>query len=76
MLYTVLNRLDANVPVLDFGLVIRGYLEREQIDDVGIILLIQSVERLADGCADFGDIKGDDRSVPLCDLIHSSFPLF
>ena len=74
-LHAVLDVLHRNAAVPDLGLKICGHPQGQQVDDAGIKLLIQGLERLGDGGADLSDLKTGGGTVPLRHLIHGSLPL-
>ena len=74
-LHAVLDVLHRDTAVPDLGLKICGHPKGQQVDDAGMKLLIQGLERLGDGGADLPDLKTGGGAVPLRHLIHGSLPL-
>ena len=57
MLNAVLNILNGDERVLDLGLEIRRYLEGEEVDGGGVILLLLRLKRLFNGFGDLVDVE-------------------
>ena len=70
VLHAVLDLLHGDPSVVDLVLVIGSDLQRQQVDDVRIVLFVGGLEGLGDGSADLGEIKLHDLAVPLDNLIH------
>ena len=51
-------------------------MERDQIDNAGMILLFDSHESFCDGIADLTDLKINDLPVSLCNLVHNKTPSY
>ena len=68
--HAVLNVLHGDLPVGDLVLIVGGDLQSQQVDDIGIVLLLSGLEGLGNGHADLGDVKAGDLAVSLHNLIH------
>ncbi|MPM63455.1 hypothetical protein SDC9_110335 [bioreactor metagenome] len=68
----VLNLLHGDRAIFNLVLIVGGDLQRQQIDDVGVIGLRHSVERFGNGHADFGQVEIHDFAVPLQNSIHTA----
>ena len=72
-LHAVLNVLHGDAAVPDLGLKVSGDPQSQKVDDTGMELLVQSLERLGNGGADLADLEGGGGAVTLCHLVHDSF---
>ena len=70
LLHAVLDVLHGDLAVGDLLLIIRRYLQGQQIDDIGIVLLVGGFKGLGNGHADLGKIELGDFAVTLHYLIH------
>ena len=61
---------DAAVP--DLGLKVCGHPQGQQVDDGGVELLVQGLEGLGDGGADFSNLKLGGGAVPLGYQVHTN----
>ena len=70
-LHAVLDVLDVDDAALDLWLEMRGHVQGQKVDGGRMVLLLQRVERLGNGCGDFGDVDALSQSVSLLNLIHA-----
>jgi len=70
ILNTVLNHLNTDFSVLDLRLIVCGNLEREQIYNVIVILLLKCIKCFFNSNTDFAEIKINFFTVSFYNLIH------
>ena len=72
LLHAVLDVLHGDAAVPDLGLKVCGHPQGQQVDDGGVELLVQGLEGLGDGGADFSNLKLGGGAVPLGYLVHTN----
>src|SRR5699024_10343543 len=72
LFHAVLDVLHGDAAVPDLGLKICGHPQGQQVDDGGVELLVQGLEGLGDGGADFSNLKLGGGAVPLGYLVHTN----
>ena len=69
-LHAVLDILHRDPAVVNLLLIVGGDFQSQQVDDVGIVLLVGGLKGLGNGDADLGDVEIGDFSVSFDNLIH------
>ena len=58
-LNAVLNMLNRDLAILDLGLEVGGYLKRQKVHNILIVLLLAGIKGLTDSVADPAEVEGN-----------------